>query len=125
VRVSVSAVRGSYSGTCPPPGGEAPAFRATFTVGRVPVDVQYRWVTESGESSDPGWKTLSFASGGPKTRSVDHVETGYTDGATLHNQVSVEVRDPVRATSNSVAYAVTCKTESPTAGASPSPSPSY
>lgn len=125
VRVSVSAVHGSYSGTCPPPGGEAPAFRATFTVGRVPVDVQYRWVTESGESSDPGWKTLSFASGGPKTRSVDHVETGYTDGATLHNQVSVEVRDPVRATSNSVAYSVTCKTESPTGGTSPSPSSSY
>ncbi|MGW6397758.1 protein kinase domain-containing protein [Streptomyces sp. NPDC055134] len=125
VRVSVVAVRGSYSGTCPPPGDEAPAFRATFTVGRVPVDVQYRWVTESGESSDPGWKTLSFASGGPKTRSVDHVETGDTDGATLHNQVSVEVRDPVRATSNSVAYAVTCKTESPTGGTSPSPSPSY
>ncbi|MFE6758459.1 serine/threonine-protein kinase [Streptomyces sp. NPDC057684] len=125
VHVSVSAVRGSYSGTCPPPGGEAPAFRATFTVGRVPVDVQYRWVTESGESSDPGWKTLSFASGGPKTRSVDHVETGYTDGATLHNQVSVEVRDPVRATSNSAAYSVTCKTESPTGGTSPSPSSSY
>lgn len=125
VRVSVSAVRGSYSGACPPPAGEAPAFRATFTVGRVPVDVQYRWVTESGESSDPGWKTLSFTSGGPKTRSVDHVETGYTDGATLHNQVSVEVRDPVRATSNSVAYSVTCKTESPTGGTSPSPSSSY
>ncbi|MFG2524565.1 protein kinase [Streptomyces sp. NPDC048527] len=124
VRVSVSAVRGSYSGTCPPPGNGAPAFRATFTVGRVPVDVQYRWVTASGESSDPGWKTLSFASGGPRTRSVDHVETGYTDGATLHNQVSVEVRAPVRATSNSVAYAVTCKTESPTGGTSPSPSPS-
>ncbi|MFD0062259.1 protein kinase [Streptomyces sp. NPDC056690] len=125
VRVSVSAVRGSYSGACPPPAGEAPAFRATFTVGRVPVDVQYRWVTESGESSDPGWKTLSFASGSPKTRSVDHVETGYTDGATLHNKVSVEVRDPVRATSNSVAYSVTCKTETPTGGASPSPSSSY
>ncbi|MFF1689778.1 MULTISPECIES: serine/threonine-protein kinase [unclassified Streptomyces] len=125
VSVSVSAVRGSYSGTCPPPAGEAPAFRATFTVGRVPVDVQYRWVTASGESSDPGWKTLSFTSGGPRTRSVDHVETGYTDGATLHNQVSLEVRAPVRTTSNSVAYAVTCKTESPTGGTSPSPSSSY
>ncbi|MEU6659193.1 serine/threonine-protein kinase [Streptomyces sp. NPDC046821] len=130
VRVSVTAVRGSYSGTCPPPGGAAPAFKATFTVGRVPVDVEYRWVTESGTSSDAGWKTLSFASGDPLSRSVDHSETGYTDGATLHNRVSVEVRGPVRATSNSVAYTVTCEASpsasgTPTGGTTtPSPTPS-
>ncbi|MFF2508561.1 serine/threonine-protein kinase [Streptomyces sp. NPDC058067] len=124
VRVGVAAVRGSYSGTCPPPGSAAPAFRATFTVGRVPVDVEYRWVTASGESSDPGWKTLSFASGDSRTKSADHAETGYTDGATLHNEVHVEVRGPVRVTSNSVSYAVTCATASPTSTTSPSPSPS-
>nr|WP_240045150.1 serine/threonine-protein kinase [Streptomyces alboflavus] len=117
VRVSVTAHRTSYTGACPVPAGEAPSFAATFTVGRVPVGVQYRWVTAEGESSDPGWKTLSFASGGGKSKQVNHVEVpGWTDPGTHRGSVRVEVRSPVTATSNSVAYSVTCEEEPPTTG---------
>ncbi|MEU4346553.1 serine/threonine-protein kinase [Streptomyces sp. NPDC023838] len=120
VRVSLQSVRGSYEGTCPPPDDAAPAVVATFTVGRTPVDVQYRWVTASGESSDPGWKTLSFGSGDPRSRQVRHIESGYEAGETVHNAVQLEVRSPVAANSNSVAYSVTCKEKTPTGGASSS-----
>ncbi|MBJ3807774.1 serine/threonine protein kinase [Streptomyces flavofungini] len=123
VRVSVTAHRTSYTGACPAPAGEAPSFAATFTVGRVPVGVQYRWVTAGGESSDPGWKTLSFASGGGKSKQVNHVEApAVTDPGTHRGSVRVEVRSPVTATSNSVAYSVTCEEEPPaTGGGSSSP----
>nr|WP_255971444.1 serine/threonine-protein kinase [Streptomyces longispororuber] len=124
VRVSVSAVRGSYSGACPPPAAEAPAFAATFTVGRTPAEVEYRWVTRSGEPSDPGWKTLSFGSGDAKSRTVNTTETKYQEGATLRNQIAVEVRSPEATTSNYVAYAVTCEVVTPTTGATTG-SPTY
>ncbi|OAR27577.1 protein kinase [Streptomyces sp. ERV7] len=120
VKVSLKKVRGSYEGTCPPPEDAAPAVVATFTVGRTPVDVQYRWVTADGESSDPGWKTLSFGSGDPRSRQVQHVETGYEAEKTVHNAVQLEVRSPVAANSNSVAYSVTCTEKTPTGGASSS-----
>ncbi|MER5945905.1 serine/threonine-protein kinase [Streptomyces sp. NPDC001904] len=124
VRVSVSAVRGSYSGACPPPGAAAPAFTATITVGRTPATVEYRWVTRSGRPSDPGWKTLDFGSGGAKSRTVSTTETQYETGATLHNEIGVEVRSPVAASSNYVAYAVTCEVVTPSTGATTaSPSP--
>ncbi|OAH15874.1 serine/threonine-protein kinase [Streptomyces jeddahensis] len=118
VKVTVAAVRGSYTGTCPPPEAEAPAFTATFTVGRVPAEVDYRWVTTTGEPSDPGWKTLSFPSGGGKTKQVNHVELTYEADGTYHNEISVEVRGPVETRSNSVAFSVTCETEAPPDGAS-------
>ncbi|MFD0418216.1 serine/threonine-protein kinase [Streptomyces sp. NPDC127108] len=117
VRVSVTGHRTSYTGACPVPSGEAPSFAATFTVGRVPVGVQYRWVTAEGESSDPGWKTLSFPSGGGKSKQVNHVEVpAWTDPGTHRGSVRVEVRSPLTATSNSVAYSVTCEEEPPTTG---------
>ncbi|MFE0105053.1 serine/threonine-protein kinase [Streptomyces sp. NPDC059009] len=122
VKVHVSGAHTQYSGACPPVAGQAPAFTATFTVGRVPTTVEYRWVTASGEPSDPGWKSLSFPSGGGKTKQVNHVELNYDEGGgTYENSISVEVRSPVQATSNSVSYAVTCETETPTGGASTSP----
>ncbi|MEV3854635.1 protein kinase [Streptomyces sp. NPDC050095] len=124
VRVSVSAVRGSYSGACPPPAAQAPAFTATITVGRTPVDVEYRWVTRSGEPSDPGWKTLSFGSGGAKSKTVDTTQTAYEEGGTLHNEIGVEVRSPLAVTSNYVAYSVTCEVVTPTTGATTG-SPTY
>jgi hypothetical protein len=124
VRVSVSAVRGSYSGTCPPPAAQAPAFAATITVGRTPAEVEYRWVTKSGEPSDPGWKTLSFGSGSARSRTVDTAQTAYEEGGTLHNQIGVEVRAPVAATSNYAAYSVTCKVVTPSSGATTG-SPTY
>ncbi|WP_237330554.1 serine/threonine-protein kinase [Streptomyces sp. BA2] len=119
VKVSVTGANTEYSGTCPPAAGQAPSFTATFTVGRVPVTVDYRWVTKSGEPSDPGWKTLSFASGGGKSKQAHHTETVDGEpGSTYQNDISVEVRGPVEAGSNSVAYSVTCEEETPTGGAS-------
>ncbi|WP_371651673.1 MULTISPECIES: protein kinase domain-containing protein [unclassified Streptomyces] len=120
VKVSLQSVRGSYEGTCPPPDGSAPAMVASFTVGRTPVDVQYRWVTAAGESSDPGWKTLSFGSGDARSRQVQHIETGFEAGKTVHNAVRLEVRSPVAVNSNSVSYSVTCTEKTPTGGASSS-----
>ncbi|MFI7321419.1 serine/threonine-protein kinase [Streptomyces venezuelae] len=122
VKVHVVGAHTQYEGACPPAAGQAPSFTATFTVGRVPATVEYRWVTASGESGDPGWKTLSFSSDGGKTRQVNHVETAYDqDGGTYQNSVHVQVREPVSATSNSVAYTVTCEEETPTGGASYTP----
>ncbi|WP_409062606.1 serine/threonine-protein kinase [Streptomyces sp. SYP-A7185] len=117
VKVTVVGTNTEYSGVCPP--ATSPSFTATFTVGRVPVTVDYRWVTKSGEPSDPGWKTLGFSSGGGKTKQVHHTETVAGEpGSTYQNQLSVEVRGPVKANSNAVAYSVTCEKETPTGGAS-------
>ncbi|MFD4630398.1 serine/threonine-protein kinase [Streptomyces sp. NPDC058284] len=122
VKVYVSGSRTQYEGACPPTAGRAPSFTATFTVGRVPATVEYRWLTKSGTSGDPGWKTLSFTSGGGKVRQASHVETAYDPGGgTYENAVGVQVRAPVSTASNSVAYKVTCVQETPTGGASYTP----
>jgi hypothetical protein len=113
VDVTVTGANTDYSGTCPPPDDQVPNFTATFTVGSVPVDVQYRWVAKNGEVEDPGWKTLSFSSGGEKTKQ-DQVAVS-TNGAHA-DEISVEVRGPVSKKSNSVAFSVTCETEAPTTG---------
>uniref|UniRef100_A0AAU2VCX6 non-specific serine/threonine protein kinase n=1 Tax=Streptomyces sp. NBC_00003 TaxID=2903608 RepID=A0AAU2VCX6_9ACTN len=120
VEVNLQVVRGSYQGACPAPNAQAPSMVAVFTVGRTPVDVEYRWVTKDGQSSDPGWKTLSFASGGQRTRQVVYTESPERSGS---NEVHVEVRGPVKVSSNSGAYKVTCEEETPTGGASSSHSP--
>ncbi|MEU6094585.1 serine/threonine-protein kinase [Streptomyces sp. NPDC047079] len=122
VRVTVSGAHTDYSGACPPPDAEAPTFTATFTVGRVPVDVSYRWVTTTGRVSDPGWKTLSFPGGGGRTKQRQVVVTTYDPGGSMRNAIGVEVRSPVEATSDTVPFSVTCETETPTGGASPSSS---
>jgi serine/threonine protein kinase len=124
VRVTVTGQHTDYSGTCPPPGTQAPSFTATFTVGRVPVDVEYRWVTKTGEVTDPGWKTLSFPTNGGKTQQKTVVATTYDSSGAFQNEISVEVRSPVRTTSNSVSFSITCATETPTDGASASVSSS-
>ncbi|WP_306332199.1 serine/threonine-protein kinase [Streptomyces sp. KL109B] len=125
VRVNVRAVRGSYSGPCPPPAAAAPAFAATITVGRVPASVRYRWVVKNGEASDPGWKTLIVPKGAAnKARTVTTTQTHYKEGETLRDQIGVEVRSPVAATSNYVSYAVTCEVVTPTSGATTG-SPTY
>ncbi|MCW1093131.1 serine/threonine protein kinase [Streptomyces sp. RS2] len=128
VRVSVVGSRTHYAGACPPPHDRAPVFTATFTVGRLPAEVGYRWVTADGSVSDPGWRTLSFPSGGDRSRQDTVVVTTHDDSGAFESAVRVEVRTPVRATSNAVAFSVTCQTgtgtgtETPTGGAS-SPSP--
>ncbi|QNS07113.1 serine/threonine-protein kinase [Streptomyces xanthii] len=125
VRVVVHAVRGSYSGPCPPTAAEAPAFSATITVGRTPAEVRFRWVTRDGEASEPGWQTLSFPAGGALSRTVETTETAYEEGGTLHNEISVRVDRPVAATSNSVAYSVTCDVVTPTTSGATTASPAY
>jgi uncharacterized membrane protein YgcG len=123
VRVTVSGRHTDYDGVCPPPGTAAPSFTATFTVGRVPVDVEYRWVTKTGDVTDPSWKTLSFPAGGGRTQNKTVVATTYDTSGTFANEISVEVRGPVHATSNSVPFTITCTTETPTDEASASVSP--
>ncbi|WP_405932781.1 serine/threonine-protein kinase [Streptomyces sp. NBC_00827] len=123
VQVTVAGAHTDYSGACPPPDAQAPTFTATFTVGRVPAEVQYRWVTESGEVSDPGWKTVSFPASGGRTQQKAVVVTTYDESGTYENKIGVEIRSPVQATSNSVPFSVTCVTETPSDGASASVSP--
>ncbi|MFF2995557.1 serine/threonine-protein kinase [Streptomyces sp. NPDC057950] len=123
VRVTVVGAHTDYSGTCPPPQAQAPVFTATFTVGRVPARVEYRWVTESGQVSDPGWKTLSFSAGDDRTARRSVVVTTYDESGTYRNAIGVEVRSPVHTTSDSVPFSVTCVTETPSDGASASATP--
>ncbi|QTD97592.1 serine/threonine-protein kinase [Streptomyces cyanogenus] len=124
VHVTLTGAHTTYSGSCPPPAAQAPAFTAAFTVGRLPAQVEYRWVLAHGSVSDPGWRTLPFPPGGPRTRQQQVTVTTYAEGGTIENEIGVEVRGPVRATSNSVPFSVTCTTttETPSAGASASPS---
>ncbi|MFG2880741.1 serine/threonine-protein kinase [Streptomyces sp. NPDC048297] len=124
VHVILAGSHTEYDGTCPPPAEQAPTFTATFTVGRVAAQVEYRWVLAHGSVSDPGWRTLSFPAGGARTGQVTVAVTAYPDGGWPQNEISVEVRGPVRATSNPVSFSVTCTTatETPTDGASASPS---
>ncbi|WP_235452960.1 serine/threonine-protein kinase [Streptomyces olivochromogenes] len=123
VHVTLTGANTDYSGDCPPPTAQAPAFTATFTVGRLPARVEYRWVVKDGSVSDAGWKTLSFPADGDKTQQDKVIVTTYSAGGTIENAISVEVRGPVHTTSNSVPFSVTCATtETPTGGASPSPS---
>ncbi|MFG3156582.1 serine/threonine-protein kinase [Streptomyces sp. NPDC048219] len=126
VKVSLTGSRTHYSGSCPPPHDRAPVFTATFTVGRLPARVGYRWLTEDGKVSDPGWRTLSFPAGGGRSRQDTVVVTTNDDGGASESAVRVEVREPVEATSDAVTFSVTCATEgeTPTDGASPSSSSS-
>ncbi|MFE5188339.1 serine/threonine-protein kinase [Streptomyces sp. NPDC056628] len=120
VRVSLTGSHTDYSGACPPPRGQAPSFTATFTVGRLPAQVTYRWVSEDGDVMDEGWKTLSFPAGGDRTRQDRAFLTTYDESGTFASEIAVEVRDPVRTRSASVPFSVTCASETPSGGASPS-----
>lgn len=124
VKVTLAGANLEYSGSCPPPSGDAPAFTATFTVGRLPAQVSYRWVSKDGDVMDQGWKTLSFPEGGGRTKQDRAFVTTYDDSGTFENEISVEVRDPVETKSNSVPFSVTCVTETPTDGVSPTPTES-
>ncbi|MET8677451.1 serine/threonine-protein kinase [Streptomyces sp. NPDC004647] len=115
--VKVTAVRSGYSGACPPPAAEAPHFSAVITVSRTPAEVEYRWRTGSGESSAPGWKTLSYVNGAGTSRTVEHTELTYKDGGKHRDWIEVEVRSPKHAESHRVPFSVTCE-EAPTEGAS-------
>ncbi|WP_327693864.1 serine/threonine-protein kinase [Streptomyces sp. NBC_00459] len=118
VEVSVVGSDTDYSGACPPPNAQAPGFTATFTVGNVPAKVSYRWVTETGEAPEQGWRTLSFPAGGGKTKENKVFVTTYDESGTIKNAIGVEVRDPVSVASNTVPFSVTCEKETPTDEAS-------
>ncbi|MEU6376191.1 protein kinase [Streptomyces sp. NPDC046909] len=121
VAVTLSGANTEYSGACPPPEAEAPSFTATITVSRLPAEVTYRWKSKDGKVMDQGWKTLRFPEGGGRSQQDKAFVTTYDDSGTFENEISVEVRDPEHKTSNSVPFSVTCETETPTDGASPSP----
>ncbi|WP_406320914.1 serine/threonine-protein kinase [Streptomyces sp. NBC_01637] len=118
VTVYLTSVRGSYEGSCPPPHAYAPAVEATVTVGRTPAEVEYRWVLKDGTSSDAGWQSLSFGSGDGRAKQVSHTELTYQQDSTYHGTITLEVRSPVAVTSNGVEFSVTCRTETPSNGAS-------
>ncbi|MEU6574543.1 protein kinase [Streptomyces sp. NPDC046805] len=125
VRVTLTGAHTAYSGTCPPPAAQSPVFTATFTVGRLPALVKYRWVAAHGSVADPGWNALSFPAGGGKSKQDKVVVTTQATSGTIENAISVEVRAPVRTASDTVPFSVTCATtETPTGGASASPSAS-
>ncbi|MER5752040.1 serine/threonine-protein kinase [Streptomyces sp. NPDC002088] len=122
VDVVLAGANTEYTGSCPPSDADAPAFTATITVGRLPAEVDYRWVSKNGQVSDPGWKTLSFPAGGGRSQQDKVIVTTYSESGTFTNEISVEVRDPVHKTSDAVPFSVTCVQETPTGEVSPSPS---
>ncbi|MET7677594.1 serine/threonine protein kinase, partial [Streptomyces seoulensis] len=124
VRVTLSGTHTEYKGSCPPPEAESPVFTATFTVGRLPAEVRYRWKLKHGSFEGEEWRTLPLPEGGGRTRQARvTVRTNDEDG-TSENAISVEVREPERATSDEVPFTVTCDktTETPSDGASASSS---
>ncbi|MFF7280115.1 protein kinase [Streptomyces griseorubiginosus] len=112
VSVSLSGSNTDYTGACPPDRSAAPSFTATLTVGRLPATVTYRWVSKNG-SVNGNWKTLTFSAGGGKTQQDRRFVTTQDDSGTFEDTISVEVRDPVEKTSNSVPFSLTCVTETP------------
>ncbi len=125
VSVYVDSVRSSYTGSCPPPAEYAPAFTATLEVERTPVVLEYRWATRSGRTSGPGWQSVTYEEGGPRSRRLEHAELTHEPGGAFEDAVRLEVRGPAEVATQWVATSVTCRKETPTSGApSPGPSPS-
>ncbi|MBB5120695.1 protein kinase [Streptomyces eurocidicus] len=120
VRVALEAVRDRYTGPCPPPEASAPAFSATVTAGRVPVEVTYRWVTGSGKVTDGDWRTERFTE---QRTTVRHTESGRRASDPGKDWIAVEIRSPQRLTSSPVSFTVDCG-KAPTDAASPPASPS-
>ncbi|MGV9321874.1 serine/threonine-protein kinase [Streptomyces sp. NPDC003660] len=124
VKVSLTGTHTEYEGSCPPPEAQSPVFTATFTVGRLPAEVRYRWKLKRGSFEGEEWRTLSFPEGGGRTKQARvTVRTKDEDGRS-ENAISVEVREPERVTSDEVPFTVTCDkvTETPSDGASASSS---
>ncbi|GAA3109784.1 hypothetical protein GCM10020254_64750 [Streptomyces goshikiensis] len=118
VALYVRSVRDGYRGGCPPPAAQAPAFAATVEVTRLPVVLEYRWAARSGVASGPGWQSVTFEEGGPRSRQLEHTEPARRAGGTFEDAVRLEVRAPERAVSDWLEFSVTCEEETPTGGAS-------
>lgn len=123
VDVSLSGSNTDYTGSCPPDRSAAPTFTVTLEVGRLPATVSYRWVSKNG-SVNGSWKKLTFPAGGGKTQEDRRFVTTQDDSGTFQDTISVEVRDPVEKTSNSVPFSLTCVAETPTGTGEASPTAS-
>ncbi|MER5810597.1 serine/threonine-protein kinase [Streptomyces sp. NPDC002033] len=121
VTVYVHTLRAAYTGACPPPEVSAPAFTGTLEVAVTPAVVEYRWVTRGGASPEPEWRSIVYEADGPRTRQLNHTESGGTPGAASADAVRLEVRRPVQKASPWLEFSVTCEKETPTGGASSPP----
>ncbi len=107
VRMSVAGENTTYTGSCPTPENQAPAFTATFTASE-PTLISYRWVSGDGSVVDPHWRTMSI---GDKAKPSGHDTvrlTTYAKAGTLITGMAVELQSPTRATSNPVPFSLTC-----------------
>ncbi|MFG2298312.1 serine/threonine-protein kinase [Streptomyces sp. NPDC048603] len=107
VRVSVAGANTTYTGTCPPPEGRAPAFTATFTAPE-PTLISYRWVSGDGSVVDPHWRTLSIGDEANPTGHDTVRLTTWAKTGTLTTGMAVELQSPIRTTSNPVPFSITC-----------------
>ncbi|MFD8979315.1 serine/threonine-protein kinase [Streptomyces sp. NPDC059564] len=123
VTVYVHTLRAAYGGSCPPPEVAAPSFTGTLEVARTPAVVEYRWVTRSGPAPGPDWQSIAYEADGPRTRQLNHTESGGGTGAgaTLKDAVRLEVRRPQQTASPWLEFSVTCEKETPTGGVSSPP----
>ncbi|MBZ3900300.1 serine/threonine-protein kinase [Streptomyces griseiscabiei] len=112
VSVTVTGGATTYDGSCPPTEDRAPWFTATFTTSQRPVQFSYRWVSENGAVTDRAWRTLAFREGDATTKKETVRLTTYAREGTLRGGMAVEIRSPFDAKSNSVAFSLTCRSNS-------------
>ncbi|MEU9161366.1 serine/threonine-protein kinase [Streptomyces sp. NPDC048424] len=107
VRMSVAGANTTYTGRCPTPESQAPAFTATFTASE-PTLISYRWVSGDGSVVDPHWRTMSI---GDKANPTGHDTvrlTTYAKAGNLTTGMAVELQSPTRTISNPVPFSITC-----------------
>ncbi|MCM2418526.1 serine/threonine-protein kinase [Streptomyces sp. RKAG293] len=119
VTIKVTAGRDSYTGPCPAPAGRAPEFTAVIAVDHTPATVVFRWTTDSGRNSDPGWKTAEFAAGGPTSRTYEHTELSFEAGRRSTDRIVVEVGAPKEFRSDPVSFTVDCRPDPPASTTTP------
>jgi hypothetical protein len=107
--VSVTGTHTTYTGSCPPPQGQAPTFTATFEVTELPTTFTYRWVSSGGTVVDRAWRKLSFAADGPRTHQETVSVTTYARSGTLSSAMGVEIRSAEQTVSDTVPFTLTCE----------------
>ncbi|MER5476534.1 serine/threonine-protein kinase [Streptomyces sp. NPDC002734] len=119
VEVSVTGSHTDRTGPCPAPETERPSLTASFTLGRPPAEVRYRWVSDLADGVvDESWRTLSFAKGTTTHEVSVPLSLDGVEGA-VEGSVHVEVDRPVEAASEPVSVALVCE-----APEEPEPDPS-
>jgi hypothetical protein len=106
--VLIAASRTSYTGQCPPPTAQAPAFQAIISVPRGPTAVVYQWLTSDGGSTDPSPHPLQFTGDGPQHATITFSETSYVPNHTLTDWIAVHLISPGAIESNHVAFTTSC-----------------